>query len=261
MPVPVEIFSACLARQGILLSGGYYKGKPASHCWLLSTSTYQWTPLPDLNTARARHASVCVGGQVYVMGGVGGDKNVTSSSVECLPIFSGKWENLPEMPKALRHIMVASYGESIYVFGGVDLKDNPSQSVFVYGTNRRAWHTLANMPQICRFGSAVVWKDRIYIVGRFDQSCVCYDPVLAQWSTLSQCRHQHADGAALVWKDRILLCGGRDNKAKRQNGKPAGTSTIEEYDPMTDTWTVSQIELPQKLSSHFMFLIESDTLA
>ncbi len=256
MPVSVWCFSACVMKEGILVTGGYSDDKPVSQCWLLSTSTYQWSPLPDLNTARARHASVCVGGQPYVIAGKG-DNEKLLSSVECLARFSVTWEILPDMPNELRHIMVASYGDSIYVFGALDVKDNPTQSVFVFGTNSRSWQTLADMPQKCKFGSAVVWNNRIYIVGGFGQSCMCYDPVLAQWSTLSQCRHEHADAPALVWKDRILVCGGRSRKAKRDNGDPGGTSVIEEYDPETDTWTVSQIELPQKLHLHFVLNIEN----
>ncbi len=143
----------------------------------------------------------------------------------------------------------------IYVFGGRQRDSKHSQSVFVYGTKSKSWQTLTDMPQICNFGCAVVWKDRIYIVGGLQRSCMCYNPVRAQWSTLSQCRHQHADAPALVWKDRILVCGGRSSKAKRDNGTAGGTSVIEEYDPETDTWTVSQIELPQRLNAHFVFNI------
>ncbi len=260
IPAPIHFFSACVTKEGILVTGGFRGGKPASQCSLLSTSTYQWSPLPDLNTARHRHASVCVGGQAYVIAGKGGDNNVISS-LECLPRLSVKWENLPDMPKARDHIMVASYGESMYVFGGKDMKVKASNSVFVYGTNRRSWQTLADMPQICNFGSAVVWKDRIYIVGGFDRCCMRFDPVLAQWSTLSRCRHEHMDAPAVVWKDRILVCGGRSWEAKRDNGTPGFTSVIEEYDPETNTWTVSQIELPQKLSAHFVFNIETSILA
>ncbi len=261
MPVALEIFSACVMKEGILVTGGYNSSssKPAGQCWLLSTSNFRWSPLPDLNTARTRHASVCVGGQPYVIAGTLDDEDL--SSVECLPRFGVKWESLPDMPKALGHVIVANYGESIYVFGGVDMKEDHSQSVFVYGTNSGAWQTLADMPQICKLGSAVVWKDKIYIVGGFRRSCMCYDPVLAQWSTLSQCRHEHADGPALVWKGRILVCGGRSREAKRDDGTAGGTSVIEEYDPETDAWTISQIELPRKLSSHFVFNIETGIIA
>ncbi len=199
-------------------------------------------------------------------------------SVECLQRLKGKWKAQPDMPKKLVHPMPVSNGQYIYVFGGTDMAWRSSQSVFVYGTNSRSWQTLANMPKQCKFGSAVAWKDKIYIVGGFKQSCMCYDPVLAQWSTLSQCRHEHADGPALVWKDRILVCGGRSWEAKRvykygysdyddddgddddrddYHDRPDCTSVIEEYDPETDTWAVSEIELPQKLCLHFVFSTET----
>ncbi len=256
MPVELQFFSACVMKEGILVTGGYNGSKIGSQCWLLSTSNYQWNHLPDMNTARSRHASVCVGGEVYVIAGEAEDHRLLSY-VECLPMFSGKWKTRPDFPRALRHVMAVSYGESIYVFGGVDMKDKASNAVFVFGTNSKSWQTLADMPERCNFGSAVVWKDRIYIVGGFNQSCMCYNPVLSQWSTLTGCRHDHADAPAVVWKDRILVCGGRSREAKHDDGTAGYTSVIEEYDLETDRWTVSQIELPQKLCAHFVFSIEN----
>ncbi len=312
MPVLLCFFSACATKEGIMVTGGYNAedDEPVSQCWLLSTSTYRWRDLPELNTARYSHASVCTGGQVYVIGGQGSDEK-EMASMECLKTFSGKWETFPDLPKAVVYPMAVSHGQYIYVFGGTDTEWNQSQSVFAYGANSKSWKTLADMPVICSLGSAVVWKDKIYIVGGFEQSCICYDPVLAQWSTLNQCRHEHASGPALVWKDRILVCGGRSSEEKRDDGTsggtslieegddddddddeeeeeeeekeeeekeeeeeeeeeeegedyeeeehgiPGGTSVIEEYDPETDTWTVSQIELPLRLSVHFVFSTQS----
>ena len=96
-PVPrlVRIFSAYLAGGGIVVSGGQHSGKPVIQCWLLFTSTCEWNPLPaDLNTARYRHASVCVGRQVYVIGGEGLD-GTEMSSVEILQRNIRNWEILP----------------------------------------------------------------------------------------------------------------------------------------------------------------------
>ncbi len=256
MPVSVFSFSACVMEEGIVVTGGC-DDKPVTQCWLLSTSTYQWSPLPDLNTARFRHASVCGGKQVYVIAGAGCDRKETSS-VECLEIPCRKWETLPDVPKALLSPMAVSHEQGIYVFGGAYLQSNSSQSVFVYSMNMGSWQTLADMPQICIFGSAAVWKDNIYIVGGGHQSCMCYDPAQAQWSTLSQCRYVHVAGPAVVWKERILVCGGLGNEANSDDGnRGGGTSVIEEYDPESDTWTVSEIELPQKLFTHFVGIVET----
>ncbi len=257
IPIAMRFFAACVMKKEVIVTGGRSNCKSVSRCWLLSTSTYQWSSLPDLNTARARHASVCVEGKAYVIAGEDSDDKAMAS-VECLDIFSQKWETLRELPKALEHPMAVSHRECIYVFGGIDMKDNYSPSVFVYDTRTKSWKTLADIPEMCKFGSAVVWKDRIHIVGGFEQACMCYDPVLAQWSTLSQCRHEHADGPALVWKDRILVCGGRSNKAKGDDSEAGATSVVEEYNTVSDNWTVAQIELPQKLCLHFVFAIEAN---
>ncbi len=40
-----------------------------------------------------------------------------------------------------------------------------SQSAFVYGAKSQSWQTLADVPEMSQFGSAVVWKDRSYILG------------------------------------------------------------------------------------------------
>ncbi len=255
IPTELRLFSACKVSDSVIVSGGCVGGTPVSQCWLLSTSTYKWIPLPDLNTSRLRHASVCVGGQVYVVGGDKG-KLTPLSACESLETKTRKWETLPDMPIALYHLMAVSYRQHVYVFGGKTTNDVGTRSSYVFRPQCGEWLSLAAMPQMCEFGSTVVWKDNIYIVGGFESSCMSFNPVLNVWTTLSQCRHEHADGPALVWKDRILVCGGRSREAKRDNGVAGGTSVIEEYDSETDTWTVSTIELPQKLYSHSILAFE-----
>ncbi len=58
------------------------------------------------------------------------------------------------------------------------------------------------------------------------------------------------------WCGKVRYCGGRSNDAKREDGKAGRTSVIEEYDPEKNTWTVSKIELPLKISSHLLFSVK-----
>ncbi len=255
MPETVRLFSACTARDGIVVSGGSSDSELVNRCWLLSTSNYQWSSLPGLNTARHSHASVCVAGQVYVVGGNGTNEKILSS-VETLNIDSRQWNILPDLPIVKKLPMAAAYGQCVYVFGGFNSTKLPSETVYVYTISRRCWRKLSNMPQICILGAAVVWKDMIYLVGGMSRSCMSFDPVINRWNTLSQCRYSHAVGPAFVWKDKILVCGGMSTEAKSYDGTPAGTSVIEEFDPEKNTWAVSQIELPKKLSVHVMFATE-----
>ncbi len=258
MPMALQFFGACLIIDSVVVTGGYNNGKPVSKSWILSTSAYQWSALPDMNTARQRHISVCVGGQVYVIAGEGAD-GIEMSSVECLQRNSGQWEVIPDIPKPLVHPVAVGYGQCIYVFGGTDMKSKHSDSCYVYGTNSKSWHELPDMPHTCKYGSAVLWKDMIYLVGGFGRLCMSFNPATNTWSTLSQCRYEHADGPAFVWIDRILVCGGRSNNAKCEKGNAGGTSQIEEYDTETDTWSVSHIKLPLKLWAQFMFSTEAAT--
>ncbi len=255
MPETVRLFSACMVRDGIVVSGGSSNSKAVSKCWLLSTSTCQWGRLPDLNTARLRHTSIFGEGRVYVVGGEGtGKKSI--SSVETLQKNGRQWNALLDLPIAVEHPMAAAYGQCVYVFGGIDRMQRHSEAVYVYRTNRKSWKKLSNMPRICTFGAAVLWKDVIYIIGGISRSCMSFDPVLNEWTLLSQCRHDHGDGPALVWKDKILVCGGRSYDVNRDDDNAGSTALIEEFDPEKNTWTVSQLQLPQKLDSHVMFAIE-----
>ncbi len=252
MPQEIGLFSACLAPCGILVTGGSAGGKIISECWILSTSNFQWMPAAGLNTGRYRHASVSVGGQPYVVGGMDLDDKALSS-VECLSDISSKWDKMPNLPKAMYHCIAVGCRGQLFVFGGKTDMD-VFVSSFVFSKNQGEWQALPDMPRECNFGFGVAFKSKIYIVGGFEKSYLCYDPTLSQWTTLSQCQHEHADGPALVWKGKILLCGGRSRECGNDTGD--GTSVIEEYDPESNTWTVSAIELPQKLRSHFVFSIE-----
>ncbi len=255
LPQQMRLFSACVVPGGIVVTGGYTGKETISECWLLSIPNLQWNAVAKLNIPRLRHASVSVGGQPYVVGGVDGDKHALSS-VECLSDISSKWDKMQDLPKAMYHAITVSCRDQLFVFGGKTDND-VFVSSFVFRKNQGDWQALPDMPRKCRFGSGVAFKAKIYIMGGFQHACMCYDPTLSQWTTLSQCRHEHADAPALVRNGKILVCGGRSTKAKCDNGKAGGTSVIEEYDPETSTWTVSEIELPQKLSSHFVFSIES----
>ena len=269
IPTAIRMFSACTGIDSVVVTGGTYGGKVISRCWLLSTATYQWSPLPDMNTPRARHASVCVAGQPYVIGGEGADEEELCI-IERLEQKNRYWEFLPALPEAVIYPLAVCYGQQIYVFGGTDVKGRKdSMSGYVFSLKSNRWQKVQDMPGICRYGSAVVWKDIFYLVGGFEQSCMSFNPALNVWTTLSRCQHQHADGPALVWKDRILVCGGRQNvpsgtlvdtddgEEEWEEDGTAGTSVIEEYDPETDTWAVSHIELPHRLDSHFIFCTSS----
>ncbi len=63
MPQTVRFFSACIISSGILVTGGQY-GQVVEKTWLWPCGKGSWSSMPDMNTARCRHASVCVAGRL-----------------------------------------------------------------------------------------------------------------------------------------------------------------------------------------------------
>ena len=257
MQSPPFCFSACVVNGGVVITGGAgYNGQPVTDTWLLSDATGNWSVLANMSTARYRHASVCVGGQLYVLGGEGCNQDLLHS-VECLDEIDEEWREMQQMPTGLMHPMAVSYGQYIYMFGGCDMDQHYGCS-FEFNSQANRWKKLADMPSCCTFGSAVVYKERIFVIGGFEQCCMTFDPTQNQWTTLSQCLRQHAGAPALVWEGRIVVCGGRSARPEDldDEGKAMATAVVEEYDPQTDTWCVSQLELPLKLFSHAAFNVD-----
>ncbi len=260
---------------GVVVTGGYRGGTPApvsaKECWHLSTSDYRWNCMPDLKFARVEHTQVSVGEQVYVMGGLNyamgprGFDRRNLLSVEYLSPGKCSWELGPDLPVAVRFSMAVSLNQLVYMLGGIIIgNDNlrASQSVFVYSPNTKLWKAVADMPQCCN-GSAVADKDTIYVVGGFNkQRCtMSFDPFRNQWTQLSNCQTLYSLPSAIVWRGHLLVCGGC-TFGKTPTGdllveqvKCGPRCAIEEYDPETDTWAVSEVKFPTDMSSYFLFSI------
>ena len=245
MPLSVDhLYSVCHVDGILLLTGGRKGGVTVDQCWLYGFNTKKWEAMPPLITARYRHHSVSLGNCVYVVGGWGADDK-TLSSVECLDLTRRKWSSMPNMAQALYYPMTATYCNKIFVFGGVDAQNTSLRCTQEFDTTRRKWSTLPDMPGECSRTGAVTLNDAIYVVGSDNRTCLKYEPAKRTWTKLSQPRDSHENAAAVVWRGCILLAGG--------GGAKPESSVIEQYDPLTDTWSVWKSELSSKLEAHDMF--------
>ena len=220
--------SACMTEVSIVIIGGYSNGS-SRQIWQFTFPTMKWNALPDLNVARFNHATVCVGNQIYVLGGFNGGRAL--QSVEYLDKQNGSCqvhEVSCDIPSVLHGHTAVSYKHFIYVFGG-----QSSQATFMLDTVSKKWSRKADMPSYSYRLSSVVYRDRIYVLGGDQNCCMSYNPNQDQWKTYSKPAVGHVEPSAVVWKDRILLCGG------------VYTSVIEEYNPATDTWSQWIQQLPR----------------
>ncbi len=225
----------CMIEDGILFTGGDKSRRFSRQCYKLSLPTLDWVYVPDLNVARDYHTSVCVGGRVYVLGGVG--NSGVLQSVEYLNKNTESWCVTTAMPEALYGHTAVSYKHYIYIFGGFHTSEYGSTQTFMLDTVNKKWSKKADVPYVCRMATAVVYRDKIYtdvpMVDR-ENYWLSYNPKRDLWQIHSKPNRIHASvGATIVWGNRILLVYGH------------GKTLIEEYNPETDTWAYWKHSLPE----------------
>ena len=103
------------------------------------------------------------------------------------------------------------------------------------------------MTEECKRSAAVSVNDSIYVVGGENRTCLKYDHTTDTWTQLSRPRQKHRNAPAVVWRGLILVAGG---------GPEPLTSLIEQYDPLTDTWSDWKGELNVNLWCHGMFIVD-----
>ena len=241
-------YNVCRVESGLLLTGGF-KNRAQDVCFVFDFVEKTWRNLPPLNTARYRHRSAAVYETVYVVGGTGADDNILKS-VERLNVKCRKWTSVPDMPQSVCLPMTVSYGNGVYVFGGRGAEDESLRCAWMYDTMWAEWRSLADMPEVCDLGSVVTLNSYMYVVGGYKRSCLRYDAAMDCWTRLSQPRIQHGIGPAVIWQGDILVAGGRVVDTLTDS------SVIEQYDTVTDQWSVWDTQLNAKLSRHFVFNID-----
>ena len=260
MPPSVGVmYSVCCVGRSLLLTGGMKEDVALNQCWLFDLATKKWEAMPPLITARFYHRSVSMGNSVYVVGGRGdGDDNVVGgrgvgdnnvlASVECLSLKRRQWTAMPDLPQAVYAATVVTYGNSVFVFGGVDAQGVALSLTHVLDTTRGQWSTRSDSPEACSLGAAVTLNDAMYVVGGGDRTCLQYNPATDTWTRLSQPRGTHYNAPAVVWRGCILVSGG--------GGPNPESSAIEQYDPLTDTWSDWRSGLDMKLECHDMLNVD-----
>ena len=239
------LYSVCYLGRSLLVTGGKRKAT-MNECWLYDLVTKKWEAMPPLLTGRYYHRSGSVGDCVYVVGGKGVDKRVLASC-ECLNLERRQWSSIPDLPEAAYVSNVVTDGNKVFVFGGVDAQKETLQCSWVFDTVRGRWSTKSDMIEECKRSAAVSMNDSIYVVGGVNRTCLKYNYTTDTWTQLSRPRQKHRNVPAVVWRGRILLAGG---------GPDPLSSLIEQYDPLTDTWSDWKGDLSVKLWCHGMFTVD-----
>lgn len=117
-----------------------------------------WAPGPPMNVGRRDHGSAVVDGNLYVVGGCGGDGSYLSyrdctplASIEMYNTTSKEWVMLPPMPSPRHGGLVSSFGTDLIIIAGtshagIDAKDAAERlasTVLWFDTVNNVWEEIA----------------------------------------------------------------------------------------------------------------------
>lgn len=199
-----------------------------------------WTKKNNMPTTKGAHSSSVVNDKIYVIGGCKAFPDPLSTVEEYDPA-TDTWTKKADMPTA-RNVMAASALDGkIYAIGGWNW-GGVSSVVEEYDPEKDKWIRKADM-QLARDGlAASSVNGKIYAIGGGVVGQVLLDPTQAveeydlitdTWTRKADMPTSRHSLVASAVNGKIYAIGGRIGLG--QEGPPL--ATVEEYDPITDTWT------------------------
>jgi N-acetylneuraminic acid mutarotase len=175
-----------------------------------------------------------VKGKIYVIGGQTSPyfgAGITSVVTEYDPA-TNSWRRRANMPTARSLLSTCVVEDKIYAIGDYPW-GSASTTVEVYDPATDTWERKDDMPVPMAHRAGVV-NGKIYLIG--DRQVYIYDPSTDTWSMgVDRPGVPRSVAALAVAGGKIYSIGGGDES----NGDESGisVSSVEAYDPATDTWT------------------------
>ena len=152
-----------------------------------SESAHSFETVANMTYARGGLGLAEVGNKIYAIGGQ--NTSGVVAYVEEYDPFADAWTTKTAIPSATTEMAIASYNDSIYIFGGKNSSGTELSAVRIYNPSTNSWSTGTSMPT-ARYGcGAGVIDGKIYVAGGFINSGAAtsvleiYDPATNTWDT------------------------------------------------------------------------------
>jgi N-acetylneuraminic acid mutarotase len=209
--------------------------------------------------------SVMAGKQGHIDGAGIDRRSPESNSLLAPAKGGGTWTQKADMPTARYIPGSAVVDGKIYVIGGAPVRYGATPVLEEYDPATDTWTTRADMPTARQWLAAAAVDGIIYAIGGSegrpagdrDLSTVeAYDPSTDTWTKKTDMPSARCTSAAAVVDGIIYVIGGVfATPAGYQTGDVEILSTVEAYDPATDTWT-RKADMPTARAWHAACVVD-----
>ncbi len=235
-------FGSVYLNGKIYVFGGYINHAASNKVVEYDIASDTWAYKNNMSTAKMFPNVAEVDGIVYVMGGRSEVGTQAYKSNEAYDPTTGTWSPKADMPVALQACGVSVIGRKIYIIGGY-ATTGVVNTIYVYDPDSDTWSKKADMPTARGNIATAVLNNSIYAFGgqihngsitNTAKAVQVYDTVTDTWLSKNSMPGTVANSGAFVYNKKIYILGG--NTAV--NSSWTTQSSIQEYDPVNDSWTV-----------------------
>ncbi len=245
LPMPLGYGASVNLPEGMLIIGGSNISGAKADCLLLryENGTVVCESYPSLPRPLTGHAAVMMQGKVYVTGGsvAVGEQDAESRMLIFDPA-SKCWSEGPELPARGRFLhQMASQGHSLYVLGGIALKDGDNGKMARDMTTEAwsfsdasGWRRLSNLPHLCAAAPtpAPIFEGQIFLLGGddatvtgysaqehpgFHSQSLSYSIAQDRWSDAGEIPAPRAVLPCTTWQGMAIIVNGELRPGKRSN--------------------------------------------
>ncbi len=205
----------------------------------------RWEEVEGLAVARDDFATAIVGRQIWVLGGMTGDRGNRLDSAEVFDTRRGTWQTSSiRLPEPLAAFEAVAVGSRIFAFGGLDRDSRASDFAGVLDTRTGRWSRLPALPEARYAHTVTAHRGKFYVIGglrgsRAVDQVDIFDPATETWSTGRSMPRARGSHDAVAVAGVIYVLGGWLGTVP--------TRAVQTYDPERDRWRRGPA-LPQEVS-------------
>ena len=230
-------------------------GAPGSYftdgnCYAFNPGTGTWASIAGTGYLTRASVGDIIDGKIYLLTGWRDVISAVNPITQIYDIAGNSWSYGADIPEPVYEAKSFTYGDCIFVVGGLSAVDNFENSVQIYNVTSDSWTVGANMPKGLKAGATVTVGGYGYYIGGENVSGLVadvyrYDIVHDSWTQKASLPAAIAGNIAIVGQDGLIYSIGGANQFANWPGTAYGNTSA--YDIESNSWTIcDELNIPRE---------------